>query len=470
MKNNDNIDKLFHSEFDNFVPPPPPDAWDNIERQIAKKDKRRAFFFWYFVGGLCLLLAGFSYGFYARGIQQNTASKTETLTINKSSIIEKVNTNVSPTLFKTVNFEQQNLSTNNVSNQKHTTQVTNNQLFINKNKKQLLFNNSKLIIQKNNYFNENITKSTTPSTIKNTIKNELVNVESTTSEISKSDINIAENTNKASNIFEKQTAFSMLSLSVLKFDYVQKMMLQLPKKPIIDCFNFKKKNNAIYYVEAFFGPEYAIRKLSTKGSEPNNYIQSREDSERNFIAYSTGIRGGLVTKFGLAVRGGLSLSHNVERMDYVNLWEKRIIETRDPISGATTQSVQFGQYTRKVYNRITTTDIPLQIGFETNHKKSKWNQGIYIGGIYNMATYSSGEILNPAGVPIRFDNINSPYRLKGGYSLTADLLLRYELNEHLSITMEPSVRYQLKSITKDEYPLSQKYTNVGLHFGLRYGF
>jgi hypothetical protein len=184
------------------------------------------------------------------------------------------------------------------------------------------------------------------------------------------------------------------------------------------------------------------------------------------IAYSGGVRGLLTHPSGLGVRFGVSSSHLVERFEYVNKYWKT--EVTDQKTGQITTSQ--GKLTKQIYNRLTTIDFPIQLGFETLNDKKAWNVGVYAGALLNLQFYKSGEIFNPEGDTKRFNDEYAVFNKKVGLSLIGNLRFQRSFGEHFLLGIEPNVTYQLKNMTQDAYLLNQKYLKAGVQVGLAYRF
>ncbi|MEM8909712.1 MAG: hypothetical protein AAGD05_17825, partial [Bacteroidota bacterium] len=151
--------------------------------------------------------------------------------------------------------------------------------------------------------------------------------------------------------------------------------------------------------------------------------------------------------------------------------------TIDPINGDTISrnevtTVQPGQRVKTTYNKYRMLDIPIILGYEWYFKK--FSLDVNAGAYFNMLFRQKGDILAPGTEPepvsISSKNSNAypAFRDRLGVSLYGSIGFNYNLNQDVQLLLEPNFRYQLKSITIEDYQLDQKYLNVGLLVGVRF--
>lgn len=227
-----------------------------------------------------------------------------------------------------------------------------------------------------------------------------------------------------------------------------------------------------YYVDGFVAPEYVLRTLTAKDAEHEDYRKAREDTERTMYGVSSGVRLSVVTRRGLAVRTGLVYNQTIERLQIDE--EDSTIETFTVINGSTdtTRVVQTGRRIKKTYNRYRSFDIPLLLGYEVDSRNFIFN--LNAGVYFNVLAKQKGEILSQANEPM-FINSNNPQRIQAfskdlGISVYGSFGFNYKMRNGFQLLIEPNLRYQLKPITLEAYPLEQQYIHMGLLVGLRKQF
>ncbi|MEM9820657.1 MAG: hypothetical protein AAF985_06275 [Bacteroidota bacterium] len=250
------------------------------------------------------------------------------------------------------------------------------------------------------------------------------------------------------------------------------------------CYSFKGSRTSYnIFLDVFYSLDRPIRSMSAKNAEYLDYLEARQATETAFHSNSTGLRVSMVSQEGFALRSGLVYSQITEVFDYKNENEVRIFVSVeyeiDPFSGDTLSSREVitreeGTRLKTTYNKYRMLDIPLILGYEWYFKRFSLdvNAGVY----FNVLFKQKGDILSPdtypnlAPVSISSDNPNAqPVFLdKLGVSVYGSLGLNYNLNQDLQLLIEPNFRYQVKSITLDDYILDQRYVIPGLLVGVRF--
>ncbi|MEP7168443.1 MAG: hypothetical protein ABI855_03665 [Bacteroidota bacterium] len=120
-------------------------------------------------------------------------------------------------------------------------------------------------------------------------------------------------------------------------------------------------------------------------------------------------------------------------------------------------------------NKITILEIPLWIGYKFS--AGKFDIEIKAGASVSFITTVNTTLLYPySDSTVVFNDIkNSPYR-KNYFSILAGANLLYNINDRFSIFLQPSFKYGLGSIFKNDYPISKKIQNSSLGAGLRINF
>jgi len=266
-------------------------------------------------------------------------------------------------------------------------------------------------------------------------------------------------------------------------------IIRQPHKSLLDfkprgCYSFKGNRTSYnLFVDVFYSLDKAIRSLSAKNTEYLDYLEAREETESAFHSNSAGVRISMVSQEGFALRSGLVYSQITEEFDYKNENEVRIrvrVEYEiDPFSGDTLNSREVvireeGIRLKTSYNKYRMLDIPLILGYEWYFKKFSFdiNAGVY----FNVLFKQKGDILSPDTYPnlspvsISSNNPNAQpaFLDKLGFSVYGSLGFNYNLNQDVQLLMEPNFRYQVKSITLEEYILDQRYIIPGLLIGIRF--
>lgn len=243
-------------------------------------------------------------------------------------------------------------------------------------------------------------------------------------------------------------------------------------------FNRKKKklpNPSNWFLDVYASPDYAMRRLKNVSGDFENYIQARDSTEARWYAFSAGARISRVFSTGIAVRGGLHYAQINEIFDYKQPDYTKItrttVEIRD-VSGAlirvdTVETVEIGLRRRTDYNRYRSLDLPLQVGYEQYNKKITWSANVGVN--LNLYSWQSGKLLNENLMPTDAAT-SQTFRTQVGLSAFASVACYISMGRQWQWLIEPNIRHQIGSWTRQTYPIRQDYTTIGLFTGVRYRF
>lgn len=356
-------------------------------------------------------------------------------------------------------------------------------------KKLLLKTNPSVTAQKNEFGEKELLAKTNPSVT--APKNEFSDAEITTNSLKPTKVQgIIPNTQNV----ENQSKSIGLTLEKLEqtvdFDFLNTKKLlplasvsfQTPNnmQGVLDdgCKSFNKKKKTLpkpsnWFLDVYGSPDYAIRRLQNVSGDFQNYIQVRDSTEARWYAFSAGVRLSRVFSSSIALRVGLHYAQINEIFDYKQHDFTRItrttVEIRD-VSGAllridTLEKVEMGVRQRTDYNRYRAIDLPLQIGYEMGNKKITWSGNLGLN--LNLYSWQSGKLLNTNLEPTEVEN-SQAFRTQVGLSAFASVGCYINMSRNWQFLIEPNIRYQIGSWTRNNYPLRQDYTTLGLFTGVRY--
>lgn len=247
-----------------------------------------------------------------------------------------------------------------------------------------------------------------------------------------------------------------------------------------DCYDFKGRSWALA-LDAYAGINYASKSLKSKSNELGaaSYINSRENSEDFLEAFDAGLTVNFLNRRGYLASVGINYSQIDEKFNYFSVTtESRFdsVVTRIEIdsTGMIDSIREWRQVTvqtaREVltYNYYRMVDIPIAVGYQ--FYKDKWAFEAQGGVMLNLLFKKQGELLNSALSVTEFTDNDLVFREKVGLSVFGSFKAIYPLNNRLGVYAEPYARFNLKSITVDNYALDQRYNNFGLRVGARFTF
>ena len=271
--------------------------------------------------------------------------------------------------------------------------------------------------------------------------------------------------------------------SLLNFDdsELPKVLSSMSGKRTI-CPSFKNVRFGIF-AEAFYSNDYGLRDLSYNylGSE-YNYLDARNNTESANYSFSAGARVSFIMPSGFGAKTGFNYSQINEAFNYQDpehqktktvivkeyVWENNVIV--DSME-TTTEVVVNGELNVVSQNKYKVIDLPLLLTYEWGYR-NRFYYSITGGPLFNISFRQQGKFLNPETLtPVDFSSNGGNYdafNTNIGTSLYLSFALNYQLGNGADLFVEPNVRHQLNKATLNTYELNQKYTILGLGFGIKY--
>lgn len=235
--------------------------------------------------------------------------------------------------------------------------------------------------------------------------------------------------------------------------------------------------------DLYIAPEYASRQLVYKDPAMIEYAERRKSTESYSFAFSAGFRVNAHFEGGLALRTGLIYTDIVEKLTYadpdaevrrvITISIDTIYNPPDVIIMVDTLSIaEYGQYDKVGYNNYRFYDVPLILGYEID--RGPWILSLNTGLMLNVGTSRRGNMLDPSANLVSIHSSRPDgypaFRTKVGTSLLMSLGVNYAIRPKLHLLLEPQLRVWMRPLTLKEYPVDQKYVNMGLAMGLRQYF
>jgi hypothetical protein len=252
--------------------------------------------------------------------------------------------------------------------------------------------------------------------------------------------------------------------------------------PAKDCYSFGRKgsggNQGVLFGEAYLGPTFGSRKLTSRAEDVSSYITARDSTESSRLSWHGGLRLGYLHRSGLTLRIGGHYTVVNELFDYFDGTSTGTVIRMDTIRDAGGNIIRImtdtisvsGQRIKKTHNRYHTIDIPVLVGYQ--FIQNDWTYGIQAGPVFNAAFMKKGDILDPSGVPVTItDNADAEYpayKDKLGLSIYVAAHIAKRIGYRTYVYAEPYLQRRLKGLTLDTYPIEQRQTNVGLSLGVRF--
>lgn len=237
-------------------------------------------------------------------------------------------------------------------------------------------------------------------------------------------------------------------------------------------------------IDVYFSPEYAIRQFqSDAGAE--NYLKMRRNTESPNLSYSLGVRLGYSIGYRWNLMAGLNFTKINESFEYVDpeSISTRIIITKDYtiVNGVKVDSVVREEVveipgTEKMYinNTYKTLDLPIMARYIIA-APGKYSISAIGGAMVNLAFTTKGKIIspytnNPDDITTGTPFAQNTFKTNIGATLIGGFSFAYFLSPSVDVLLEPTVKFQPTFLNYAEFPVRQRYINVGLAAGFRFRF
>lgn len=228
----------------------------------------------------------------------------------------------------------------------------------------------------------------------------------------------------------------------------------------------------VWMFDAYAGPSFTNKELSTHDSSGQALLEGRLASESRDWGFHAGVRASVVLNRHFVVRGGLHYEQFVEQFEYVNpntiqvlIRQTTQIIDNKPVTVTDTLDVLYGEAYTKTYNRFGLLDLPLEVGVEWRGRRSGLSlQG---GASVNLLFWKNGNMLNDQLVPVPIADADpAPFKDRVGLSIGGSAQWFYCLHPYTRLFVEPYYRQVIKPVSGPGYPLSQRYGFGGLRLGV----
>lgn len=272
------------------------------------------------------------------------------------------------------------------------------------------------------------------------------------------------------------------TLPQLRIDNNFDELLQSMSGKRLLCPSFSNARFGIF-VEGFYSSDLGLRALSYNGPvSEGDYLNVRNETEKANYSYSTGLRLSFLLPNGIGAKTGISYGQINETFKYEDpnskqtktviikeyIWENGIVTD----SSEVTKEIDVpGALNVVNQNKYRVIDIPLLFTYEWGYKKRMY-YSVTAGPMFNLRFTQRGKFLNPETLtPIDFSTDNGEYKAFNtnvGTSIYLSFALNYQLGNDTDIFVEPNMRHFLNTATLNSYLLNQKYTVVGVGFGIKH--
>ncbi len=241
--------------------------------------------------------------------------------------------------------------------------------------------------------------------------------------------------------------------------------------------------NAINWAVGIYGGIAATsqtlkdRELDTLSA---SLLNLRINTERTLETVQFGINGTAKLFDKLEITTGIQYSRMTELFTYISsdsgvptdsiydiaYYFKDLDDNLVPIYGQVPQTETIVT-DKKIYNYYHMIDIPFLVGYQ--HNFGKFSAGFQTGIMANVQLKTKGQILDGDHdfLDIK-ENQSDVFQSSLGIGYQVAIPLRYQLTDHLDISLTPYWRKLGQSLTLDTYTIEEKYSFLGGNLGLRW--
>lgn len=406
-------------------------VWDEIERKLDKRNKRRGLWIWF--GVMLLPLLSF---FIMKNMfnENNYINNHNNSNINSTAVSSELNnTNNSENTDKQLivgniqKAESEKLSNNSLNH------ANNNKL-------------PKALIEQDNYRIEN-------GNIKAEQSTELSIEYKPESEVSE---------------IRNEVFINRLDCKMLKTFSKSNSVKSSPSVDKIKCPDFRNRKSSKFFVEGGLSIGYPLKKFN-ENTTATELLKLREETENPWYSWGAYGQVGLYVYKELYVGAGLSFTQAKERFILEKESITKMVINFDPV---TQEPIDTNFVTGTLVNkgeiRYNSLDIPLFVGISKNF--DKFILGAELSLLVNVNFGAHGKIFNEYLNLSRIEDNTGIYKNNIGLAAKASVYLGYYLNSSTSIRLKPNFRYQFKPINTTSYPIETRLNNVSLELGIRKDF
>ena len=461
------MDKMLRNKLNDHASELPHDMWSRIEVGMKEEKKSRGLFY-YFVGGLGIILLALAFYFtWPYTLNNNVPDHEHFSQIAETPVEHKSSL---PALESEV--EEKPTATNR------------------ENPDSGISDNQSLTTFEPNVAQTNQNLAQTVEETKS-----IPSLEINTEGQSKLDIMLAANIsdsdeNANANDFTKTKDTEIYKQSTA--DLIQLKSLSLFPLAINDrkfgdpkgCPAFSSRKTINLFVETHYSPLSAMKLLSSNSPEiGEDYLDLRRNSERSLYSWSAGLNIGYLASNNFGIKAGVNYEVINERFVYEDPQALRnqtiiVIDTIFNSDGSVTVNLDtsvvqvIGYETLQIHNYHKSVEIPLHLSYYFDFDRIDFE--VSGGPNINIDYSNRGKIVDPSNEDQWFTNgENGSYNVfkdRLSLSFSLDVSAFYNVTENIQIYARPNFKFHPNSMTTVSSPSNQRYAIVGLAAGARYYF
>lgn len=248
--------------------------------------------------------------------------------------------------------------------------------------------------------------------------------------------------------------------------------------PTIECPKAGDPSLRDFNIEIYASPDLVMKNTTTNKPVSDYYLAKKDSSESKLASFTVGIRISKAIGENMVFKTGVQYSQANTKFSYRTENERKqttVITSRVIVRSPgdtiivrdTSITEQIGYSVNTSYNKLSSIDIPILLGYEWSF--NDWKIGLNAGPIINISSWQKGETLDTSFQPINFSKSKATiFKKNMGLGLYGGLSIIKNIGANTSIFAEPYFRYNLFSITNSSSLINEKYKVAGVLLGVRY--
>lgn len=465
--------------------PPPEMVWDEIEKTLDQKRKKRGFFFFWIIGvGMIAAISWGGYSYFSEtgpgltSLTSNSSSKSKSNSntisivgaeVNSSSNAKTASGAESATAADAILFSKNGKGEKSKTAANAGTGFDKNdfQSGISKKREKKSIDNSLKIksLQDVGLIASNNSNSTVIDNENNTVVENAqptVIIENTSIQSPPNDIDFSKvRTNSA-----LPGLFIPLSLIDVKFPD-RELPLEMN---LLDLLQKKTKHHSSnYFLELEGGSGLSMNRILSL-QQSTDMLVLRKATETPWYMWNAGLKAGIFFHDDWHIAAGVNYEQLKEKFDFIRTSVTRLMTSYDPDGNPIDSSLVTGTYINSTENVYTMIKIPVQVGYEV--KRNDWIYGFEAGASVNYTTRATGRIFAESGEIEPLENLMQVHQL--GFGLQGNIVLGRQLSEKMAVFIKPGYSFNSNvwdnGARKADSNIPSGYHLVRVNVGVRYGF
>ncbi len=456
MKSSNDIEKTLKERIGQDAVNPPEFIWDNIEKDLDEKPKRRLIFFWF--AGLMMLLI------VVMGIYQFSSDSNGLDGVSQIAVEEQ---NDQENITSIIEVKDADKKLDPESNQKSNELSLEENLITEKKESQNV--NSPESLERELTENRIDQRQINKSYVQNESFNHTVTsgIRTSVTEVDQTELLKDYNVISKATLDSKIDSNAMVSISSIDR---QKICLEFSSEVLLNPeLESGDKEIKIDDKKKYFGMLSFSLGRHYKAFQDVNQIPlviARNETESSWYAWGLNINAGYHLNDHVYLLTGLDFVQSKDRFYYEEEIYSRLVT--NSFSNQLDTSFMQGSYFSEGEVRHNSINIPLNIGIHQGFKS--FDLGLEFGVLFNLKFSATGKVLQSPTIVSNYNDVGTIYKNSLGLGFSFGLVLSKNLSNGLGINCRPKFRMFMNEINDESYDIQTKMNYFLLDIGLKKSF